>query len=241
MNSNYYCLLFAGKMKLVRQAVLNVFGIFSLSFVAPVALSQEPQVGLEFKGFGLNVAQITITEFFGECPGEDIGEVKAHFISSVNPPSAGHRVVIRNVTEGMKSTPIPYTNREYDDGRRSQGITLIPGTEHKRRTFRFIPNKTNTFEFEILQDKQVINKGSFESVISTTNKKVERKMTWRSEEFCVDTDKTYMKDCKTPGIREKGSCPDSSTYKYRNIRHLESKKKLTKMEILKFRQGIFRQ
>lgn len=218
-------------MKLnLKLAFIAILGSSSLSFVATAVLSQVPPVGFEFKGesSGLNQAKATATKSVGDCAreSEEPVHLKAYFLSSVTPPAAGRRVVISNITEGVNPSKAPYTDREYDKGRVSQGITMTPGYDHHGSALVFIPNQVNEFGFEILENKQVVERGSFQAVINVNTETVERNANWKTELFCIDTGTTNMLGCRSPGTREKGVCP-SDYYTtliprilYRNIRSL---------------------
>ncbi len=59
---------------------------------------------------------------------EETGE--ATFMSSSTPPAPGLRVIVHNITADMQGNPSPYTDREYDQGIRSEGFQVRFGTSH---------------------------------------------------------------------------------------------------------------
>lgn len=220
-------------MKLtLKQACWFILGISAPICFVPIASSQTPQVGLEFEGFGLNQAQVTVTKFFGDCPGEEVKNIKAYFISSVNPPAQGRRVIVRNVTEGINSREAPHSNREYNSGRSSQGINLSPGTRHTDRSLVFIPNKINVFEFDIVQNNQIVEQGLFDADLKANTQNLQRNINWVSETFCITTGNTNINNCQNLGTRDKGSCPGEYSYRYRNVRAINNQNQVPNIIVI---------
>ncbi|MEH2358508.1 MAG: hypothetical protein V7K58_02120 [Nostoc sp.] len=132
-------------------------------------LSPQPQsstdLGWEFAGIRqLNKASIQEIEYDGECPGKDSGSIKAWFTSSKTPPAPKRRVFIKNVTRGLESDPYPYTDREYQKGKSSESTQIAFGTSHRGSNF-IVMEGENEFQYEIKENKKVIDSGSFTAVI----------------------------------------------------------------------------
>jgi hypothetical protein len=75
------------------------------------------------------------------------------------------RVVVRNMSLKETSEPIPYTDREYDKGSRSEGFVAGLETEHQSRFFALQPG-VNQFAYEIKRGDQVIETGQFTADIT---------------------------------------------------------------------------
>ena len=114
-----------------------------------------------------NLIKFQQTEYVGQCPGTSIssGSRRGQFVSSSTPPAPNRRVIIRNVTEGMNSDPYPYTDREYDKSRYSEGFSLYPGTSHDQQNFSVLKGE-NKFEYEIRENDKVIEQSSFTAQVS---------------------------------------------------------------------------
>ncbi|MGQ9871200.1 hypothetical protein [Leptodesmis sp.] len=118
-------------------------------------------VGLVVDGQSqLNTARITNIEYRGECPGRKAGTVPARFMSTATLPAPGRRVIVRNVSLGVRDNPFPFTDRDYSQGRSSEATLLAYGTKQELKTFSVIPG-VNSFEYEIKQGDRVIDKGNF--------------------------------------------------------------------------------
>ncbi|MBW4476648.1 MAG: hypothetical protein KME54_07180 [Tolypothrix brevis GSE-NOS-MK-07-07A] len=132
-------------------------------------LTQQPQssadIGWEFEGSQeLNKGSIQEIEYEGECPGKDSRSIKAWFTSSKTPPAPKRRVIVKNVTRGLESNPYPYTDREYQKGKSSESTQIIFGTSHRGSNF-IVMESENEFQYEIKENKTVIDSGSFIAVI----------------------------------------------------------------------------
>ncbi|MBD2243929.1 hypothetical protein H6G26_09995 [Nostoc sp. FACHB-888] len=128
-------------------------------------LESSGDIGWEFAGSReLNKASIQEIEYDGECPGKDLGSIKAWFTSSKTPPAPKRRVVVKNVTKGLESDPYPYTDREYQKGKSSEGTQVAFGTKHRGSNFAVMEGE-NEFQYEIKENKKVIDSGSFTAVI----------------------------------------------------------------------------
>ncbi|NEP48334.1 MAG: hypothetical protein F6K65_05645 [Moorea sp. SIO3C2] len=124
-----------------------------------------PEIGWEFLGSReLNQVEINETKYKGECPGYRRSSREARFTSSTTPPARKRRVIVRNITRGVASDPFPYTDREYDDGRSSEGTRMSFGTRHDSKEFHVLDGE-NTFEYEIKERDRVLESGVFTAVI----------------------------------------------------------------------------
>ena len=124
-----------------------------------------PEIGWEFLGSReLNQVEINETKYKGECPGYSWSSQEARFTSSTTPPARKRRVIVKNITRGVASDPYPYTDREYYDGRSSEGTEMIFGTKHHSKYFRVLDGD-NKFEYEIKERDRVLESGVFIAVI----------------------------------------------------------------------------
>jgi hypothetical protein len=85
-------------------------------------------------------------------------KVTAYFLSSKTPPAPGLRVVIQNQTVG--SATLPYTDREYDQGNRSQSFVVSPGDTHKSKYLSLLAGD-NRMTYQIKRGDRVIDSGEF--------------------------------------------------------------------------------
>ncbi|WP_293095979.1 hypothetical protein [Moorena sp. SIOASIH] len=124
-----------------------------------------PEIGWEFLGSReLNQVEIHETKYKGECPGYSWSSREARFTSSTTPPARKRRVIVRNITRGVASDPYPFTDREYYEGRSSEGTRMSFGTKHHSKYFHVL-NGENTFEYEIKERNRVIESGVLTAVI----------------------------------------------------------------------------
>jgi hypothetical protein len=96
---------------------------------------------------------------------EKQAKIKGWFVSERTPPSPGLRVVVRNMSLKETSEPIPYSDREYDKGSRSEGFVAGLETEHQSRFLALQPG-VNQFAYEIKRGEQVIESGQFTADIT---------------------------------------------------------------------------
>lgn len=171
------------------------------------------EIGIEFEGFReLNAARMLTTEYVGECPGQAIGRVNGRFVSSQTPPAAGLRVVLRNVTRGMGGDMEPYTDREYDKGRRSEGFFIQPATRHNSKYLAVLAG-TNDFEYQIKRGSAIVESGNFSVEIDQQTRTIERDARDVYEEYCVKRN-VSLNDCKSKDRRTRlvRKCPGESGY-----------------------------
>ncbi|EGJ30671.1 MULTISPECIES: hypothetical protein [Moorena] len=128
-------------------------------------IQPAPEIGWEFLGSReLNQVEIHETKYKGECPGYSWSSREARFTSSTTPPARKRRVIVKNITRGVASDPFPYTDREYDEGRSSEGTRMSFGTRHDSKEFHVLDGE-NTFEYEIKERDRVLESGVFTAVI----------------------------------------------------------------------------
>lgn len=195
--------------------VLMVSGVLaspSLAQEVPAPAASPPAVGFIVDGQSqLNVANITDIEYRGECPGRVAGTVPARFMSAATPPAPGRRVVVRNVSLGVRDNPFPFTDRNYSEGRSSEPTQMAYGTQHELRTFSVIPG-VNNFEYEIKQSDRVVDKGTFQSTIQF-QKEVERR--WANcdrEQYCTNGKPLDKCEDRNLKYRTKCTCPGGKTF-----------------------------
>lgn len=206
-------------MRLLSCLTLASGGLMICGWLAPPSLAQEaapttspPAVGLVVDGQSqLNAASITNIEYRGECPGRKAGTVPARFMSTATPPAPGRRVVVRNVSLGVRDDPFPFTDRDYSQGRSSEATLLSYGTKQELRTFSVIPG-VNNFEYEIKQGDRVIDKGNFQATIQFQQEVERRWADCNREQYC--TDGKPLDKCAERNLRYriKCTCPGGRTF-----------------------------
>jgi hypothetical protein len=207
------------------KAISILISLSSLSLSIAPGLTQVPSpavsptpVGFVIEGQSdLNLAVITDIEYRGECPGRKAGTVPARFISFTTPPAPGRRVVVRNVSLGVRDNPYPFTDRDYSQGRSSEATLMSYGTKQELRTFSVIPG-VNNFEYQIRQGDRVIDQGTFQSTIEF-QKDVERR--WADcnrEQYCTNGKPLDKCEDRNLKYREKCTCPGGQTF-YRYNRY----------------------
>ncbi|MEG4803613.1 hypothetical protein QUB63_31240 [Microcoleus sp. ARI1-B5] len=161
------------------------------------AQSQLPalQTGLQFQeSEEFNVGAITtllVTTTYSVNSGKCIGQFyvpnsetgsrtyeqqvfgKAAFISHTTLPAPGLRVIIRNVTSGIDKNPYPYTDREYDKSRISEGFKVYFDIEH-RGSYLAVKPGNNDFSYEIRRGNTIIESGTFTARIDRRTQSITR-------------------------------------------------------------------
>lgn len=144
----------------------------------------------------INLIQFKRADYVGQCPGTGFSPnvISARFASTKTPPAPNRRVVIQNVTPGMETDPYPYTDRSYDRGELSEDFELRVSKEHKTRSFSVLEGE-NKFSYQIKENEQVIEEGSFTAQVSIQNLGVfsreaicEEKLECRNNSDCYDRD-----------------------------------------------------
>jgi hypothetical protein len=92
-------------------------------------------------------------------------QVRGSFVSTTTPPAPGLRVVVRNATFTQAIEQMPYTDREYDTGVRSEAFVGALGTAHRSK-FLALQLGPNQFVYDIKRGNQVIESGRFTTTIT---------------------------------------------------------------------------
>jgi hypothetical protein len=103
-------------------------------------------------------------------------EVRAWFVSAQTPPAPGLRVVLRNASISEIVATMPYTDREYDQGNRSESFIAALGDQHKSR-FLALRTGGNRLIYEIKREHKVIESGEFVANIDMDFQDVSRSQT----------------------------------------------------------------
>lgn len=203
-------------MKLKSFSALQIvikrtaFLIIAAFVLVVVFVNRANANGAEFlvsngNNFDVNEVQFKRVEYVGQCPGTVMnpGTRKAQFVSKSTPPAAKRKVTIRNVTQGMKSNPYPYTSRGYSEGEYSQGVDLSLGNSHQTRTFAVLEGE-NKFEYEIKEGERIIEQGTFTAEVSVKDVGVFPRDTICEEKLeCRDDGDCYDRNGKKRGSRQR--------------------------------------
>jgi hypothetical protein len=92
-------------------------------------------------------------------------QVRGSFVSQTTPPAPGLRVVVRNATFTQATEQMPYTDREYHTGVRSEAFVGALDTQHRSK-FLALQLGANQFVYEIKRGNQVIESGRFTTTIT---------------------------------------------------------------------------
>lgn len=189
------------KKILILSLIALTLSIF-IAFIPKIAaFSQEPnqaEILVRDRG-GITVNQATFNriEYVGQCPGVAYipSELEAQFVSQTTPPAPGRRVIARNVTKGINSDPYPFTDREYDEGRYSEGFDIQIGYNHSQRNFSVI-NGENQLEYEIKEaNGNSVERGMFLFQVSVNDQGLfARDAICREEWNCTDEQRGDRKD-----------------------------------------------
>lgn len=178
-----------------RTAVLLVAAIAVVLTVALTAHANVAQIQAKNETtYDTNLIKFKRVEYVGQCPGTAYtpDTINARFSSSTHLPALKRRVVIKNVTEGMKKNPYPYTDREYDKGESSESFEVKFGDSHKGRTFSVLEGE-NKFEYAIKERDTVVEQGTFTAEVSVKDLGVfQRAPICGDRESCHD--ETYYDD-----------------------------------------------
>jgi hypothetical protein len=159
----------------------------SKSFAQSLTESQEKRIGLIFEGVrSFNGVRLTSVNYTGECSGRDDPTIQTWFTSTTTPPAPGRRVIVRNVTTGIRPDKQPYTDREYDEGTVSEGFTVEFGTEHSGQRFRVLDGP-NELEYEIKEKKNVIESGTFTANFEKDVQTRERNAESNTQKVCANS------------------------------------------------------
>lgn len=170
----------------------------------PAPAGSPPSIGFVVDGQSeLNAASITDIEYRGECPGKKAGTVSARFMSATTPPAPGRRVIVRNVSLGVRDNPFPFTDRDYSQGRSSEATLMSYGIKQELRTFSVIPG-LNNFEYEIKQGDRVIDKGNFQATIQFQQDVERRWADCDREQYCKNG--KSLDKCEDQNLRYRTKC-----------------------------------
>ena len=159
---------------------------------------------------GVNNFVIPEIVYTGECPGTELEDQEALFFSNTTTTAPDRRVIITNVTRGLKRDPLPFTDREYEEGQVSEETKITIGSEHDKRNFVVLPGE-NQFQYEIVQIEEdedfetILETGSFKATASKEEKLVERNKIPVEETYCPDD----AKECESEEekVRIVDKCP----------------------------------
>ncbi len=87
-------------------------------------------------------------------------EARSWFTSAKTPPAPGLRVIVRNASATQSIDPMPYTNREYDQGRRSESFVVSLGEAHNSK-FLAVKLGENQLTYQIKRGDQIVESGEF--------------------------------------------------------------------------------
>ena len=129
----------------------------------------------------------------GECPGTKLESQEAMFFSNTTTTAPNRRVIITNVTRGLNRDPLPYTDREYEEGQISEKAKITLGSNHDNGNFVVLAGK-NQFKYEIVQIEEedfetVLEEGSFAATAKKKTRYVERNQEPIEESYCPNDDK----------------------------------------------------
>ena len=168
-------------------------------------------VGFEIIGNAeINSFVIPEIVYTGECPGTKLESQEAMFFSNTTSTAPDRRVLITNVTRGLNRDPLPYTDREYEEGQISEKTEVTFGSKHDNRNFVVLPGK-NQFKYEIVQIEEddefetVLEEGIFSATAKKEPRYVQRNKQPVEETYCPNDDKYCDKEKKKVRIVYK--CP----------------------------------
>lgn len=187
--------------------------LFNTTPDATVAANQNSgNAGFEVVG-NAEVNSFIIPEivYTGECPGRKLESQEALFFSNTTATAADRRVIITNVTRGLKRDPLPYADREYESGQVSEETKVTIGTKHEKRNFVVLAG-VNQFQYEIVQIEDddfetVLESGAFTATAEKAERYIERNKEPKEETYCPD-DKKYC-DKEERKVRTVYKCPYS--------------------------------
>ena len=192
------------------DAPIDLFATSS-SDAPDLAEENSGNAGFEIIG-SAEVNNFVIPEiiYTGECPGRSLQSQNAMFFSNTTTTAPDRRVVITNVTRGLKRDPLPYADREYDEGQVSEETEITFGSEHDRRNFVVLAGE-NQFQYEIVQPEEngdletVLEQGSFKVTATKEEQLVERNKEPVEETYCPND----AKECEAEQekVRTVYKCP----------------------------------
>lgn len=176
-----------------------------------IANNDNGNVGFEVIG-SAEVNSFIIPEivYTGECPGTKLETQEAMFFSNTTSTAPDRRVLITNITRGLDRDPLPFTDREYEEGQISEKTKVTIGSKHDKKNLVLLAGK-NQFRYEIVQIEEdddfetVLEEGTFSVVAKKEPRYVERNKVPTEEIYCPDD----LKFCDTEvqRVRIVNKCP----------------------------------
>ncbi|MDX2212244.1 MAG: hypothetical protein SFY66_03035 [Oculatellaceae cyanobacterium bins.114] len=183
---------------------------------SPTLTPSTREIGLVFEGIReINDITLTTFQYTGECPGRVDPEVRAWFKSEQTPPARRRRVVIRNITPGVRPDDQPFTNREYDEGSISEPFLIEFGTTHSNRRLRVIEGE-NEFQYEILERRNVIESGRFFAYFENTVQTETRNSVFQTQQICANS-AVPLGACADVRTLNRWSCPGGNVVRQETI------------------------
>ena len=175
------------------------------------ANNNNGNVGFEIIG-SAEVNNFIIPEivYTGECPGTKLETQEALFFSNTTGTAPDRRVLITNVTRGLDRNPLPFTDREYEEGQISEKTKVTIGSKHDKRNLVLLAGK-NQFQYEIVQIEEdddfetVLEEGTFSVTVKKEPRYVERNKVPTEEIYCPDDLKYCATDVQK--VRIVNKCP----------------------------------
>lgn len=175
-----------------------------LDFLSPILGSTYDvplETGFQYRNNRLiKHLSIPIYDFYGPCPGREIGFIEIAFSSANIPPSENLMVLISNITPEMNTDPIPFDQQSYDKGRISDKIKLTFGYRNRKK-FLVSRDGENQFEYKILnkKDKEILEEGRFSAIIDSRLLREYRSTTTvrESRQECETDSRTKKRTCRT--------------------------------------------
>jgi hypothetical protein len=141
------------QQRVTRQTTIQEQGT---EYVNHCGNDQEPIgiIGVQFRGAD-SVSTIDVSPY-----PQGRAEVRSWFRSAKTPPAEGLRVIIQNPSVNDVPDQIPYTDRAYDNGMRSQDFIAALGTEHRLK-YLAVKSGENQMTYQIQRGNQIVESGEF--------------------------------------------------------------------------------
>ena len=151
--------------------------------------------------------------YTGECPGRRLSSQEAMFFSNTTTTAPDRRVIVTNITRGLKRDPLPFTDREYQQNQVSEETKITLGSEHEKRYFVVLAGE-NQFQYEIVQQEPedletVLESGTFSATATKEQRTVERNKEPVEETYCPNNAKKCEKEQER--VRTVEKCPGETT------------------------------
>ena len=105
-----------------------------------------------------------------------LAETRGWFISRKTPPSPGLRVIVRNASIASIIEQMPYTDREYDKGSRSERFNAALGEGHESK-YLALKSGENRLLYQIKRGDQVLESGEFAANIAVQLEEISKTTT----------------------------------------------------------------